>query len=130
MKQKRIWGTGAWSILLIAAFLLSAGAALLIHTANDSGSIARIYVDGELWREIDIARVEEAAEFTLCVDGRENTIAVRPGGIRMASANCPDQTCVRQGWLEGGLTPIVCLPHRVVIRLDDASEEEFDAVSG
>ena len=41
---------------------------------------------------------------------------VRPGAIRVSEADCPDKICVGMGWLTDGAAPIVCLPHRLMIR--------------
>ena len=42
---------------------------------------------------------------------------VRAGAIRVSEADCPDKICVGMGWLTDGAFPIVCLPHRLMIRL-------------
>ena len=47
-----------------------------------------------------------------------NVIEVERGRIRVAEADCPDQVCVRQGWISNSVVPIACLPHRLVIQLD------------
>lgn len=39
-------------------------------------------------------------------------------GIRMISSPCPDKICIRQGWINKAGETIVCLPNRVVIRLE------------
>jgi len=119
-------------IALTAVLLaLCAGAALLMRRDAAPRSIARIAVDGETWREIDLSAVADETSFDIETPGGWNTVTVRRGAICVSAADCPDQICVRQGWLEGGLVPIVCLPHRLVISLVSGGEEEaFDAVSG
>lgn len=59
-----------------------------------------------------------------------NTLRIEPGRICVVRADCPDQTCVNMGWLSHGAMPVVCLPHRIVIRLEEkvAGMESFDAV--
>lgn len=52
--------------------------------------------------------------------GAENVLRVEEGRASMLSANCPDQLCVLQGALEGTSGSIVCLPHRLVVRLSGA----------
>ena len=120
-----------WIITLAAAFALCAGAALLVWRAPGERTLARIAVNGEVVREIDLSAVTGEASFVIETDKGANTITVRPGGICVSDADCPDRVCVNQGWLEGGAAPIVCLPHRLVISLVSGGDEgALDAVSG
>lgn len=136
MTEKRNIPTRVWVIALAVVFAMALTASLLMGRVGSSTHIARIYQDGTLIREIDLSAVEEPYEFTIKYDGGFNTISVRPGGICVSSADCSDGTCMKQGWLEGGLTPIVCLPHKLVIQLEEPAEvmpteeNEFDAVAG
>ena len=59
-----------------------------------------------------------------------NTIRVEPGRVCVIAADCQDATCVHMGWLSGGTVPIVCLPHRLVIRLEHTAMETTDGFDG
>ena len=123
--------TSFWSALLAAFFLLCCAAALIIWRAPGERTVARISVDGEVVREIDLTAVTGEVSFAVETPGGVNTVTIRPGGIRVSDADCPDRVCVNRGWLEGGAAPIVCLPHRLVISLvSGGSGNEPDAVSG
>ena len=125
------YGNRFWIIVLAAAFALCAGTAALVWRAPGRRTLARITVNGETVREIDLSAVTGEASFVIETEAGVNTVAVRPGGIRVLDADCPDQVCVHQGWLEGGAVPIVCLPHRLVISLvSGGSADALDAVSG
>ena len=115
MKRKR--SNRFWMLLLGAAFIACAAAALLLHRAPAARTLARVRVDGQVVREIDLAAVAAEQAFTVDTPWGQNTVSVRPGGIRVSDADCPDRVCVNQGWLTGGRVPIVCLPHRLVIEL-------------
>ncbi len=45
-------------------------------------------------------------------------IRVEPGRIAVTAADCPDKVCVDAGWRSDSASPIVCLPHRLVIRIE------------
>ncbi len=119
--------TKTW-ILIIAAFTLLAviASAWILLIRNGSG-IAEIVQDGKVIREIDLNAVTEPYTFEAVTEKGRNTIEVEPGRIRIVSADCRDQYCVKQGWLRDGVTPIVCLPHRLVIRMKAPSD--IDAVA-
>jgi len=136
MTEKKVIPTRIWVVLLAAVFIAAVCASWLMGRTGSRPTTARIYQDGVLIREIDLNAVGDGWEFTVeCADGF-NTISVRPGGICVSQADCSDGTCMKQGWLEGGITPIVCLPHALVIQLEPQTEytepdtPEIDAVAG
>lgn len=106
-------------IIASLLFLLSLCSllALLPHQENQ-GYIAQIYQSGRLVQSIPLYSIERNYVFTLeTPDGGYNEIEVRPGGIGIISASCPDKICVGQGFIEDARLPITCLPNQVVIFL-------------
>ncbi|MBQ7567111.1 MAG: NusG domain II-containing protein [Oscillospiraceae bacterium] len=113
--------TRTW-IIVIAAVALVAGALSLWLFSARTGTVVEIVQDGTVIEEIDLLRVREAYRFTVTSsDGGENVVLVQPGRVCVESADCPDKICVQRGWLTDEPTPIVCLPHRLVIRSKSAS---------
>ena len=123
MKRTRFW-VG----VLAAAALLSVGAILLLGRWSGGGHMARIYQDGVLIREIDLDSLSAPLTFTVEFQGRTNTITAQPGRIRVESADCPDQVCVRTGRLTRAGQVAVCLPHRVILKLTGTSTDGIDAI--
>ena len=112
--------TRTWIILLSAVFLCALVLSFVLHQARSDGTTAQILLDGEVIRQIDLSHVDEPYSFTvMSPGGGTNRIEVEPGRIRVVEANCPDGICVSQGWLSNQSTPIVCLPHRLIIKLAD-----------
>ena len=121
--------TRTWIILTAAA--AAALAVLSWYTlARTAGThIAEIVQDGKVVRVVDLDRVARSETFTVeCPDGGSNTVLVEPGRICVCAADCPDRICVEQGWLSDQAAPIVCMPHRLVIRLREGGTET-DAVA-
>jgi hypothetical protein len=50
-------------------------------------------------------------------------------GVRMTSADCPGGDCVRTGTIKNAGEVIVCVPHKLVIRLVSRQKPRVDAVS-
>lgn len=115
--------TFIWISVLAALFIAAVVGAYALKAGGTEGRIARVYSGGEVIREIDLSAVDAGYEFIVeCPEGY-NVISVKNGAICVSSANCSDHTCMKQGWLTGGMTPIVCLPHELVIQLEDAGGE-------
>lgn len=60
--------------------------------------------------------------------GGYNVLEVEGTRARMREANCPDRLCVQMGWIERPGQSIVCLPHRLLLRIE-GGEEKLDGVS-
>jgi hypothetical protein len=88
---------------------------------------ATIIADGNVVRTI--ALDPSAAKQTLKISGRLGpaTVEVAGGKIRMLEANCPEQICVKQGWIQDPGASIVCLPGEIVIHLD--GQTAVDAIT-
>jgi len=124
-----------WLIILGSVVVIASVVAVLFWRVP--AAYARIYKDGVLTDVVNLAAAEEP--FGLLVEGDisntanrgYNYLEVEQGRIRVQSASCPDGICIRQGWVSGGLLPIVCLPNRLVVTFDGGgSGLDVDAVAG
>ena len=110
MKSNRFW-----LLILggVCALCLVCAAALRLFAAP--GAVAQVYWNGKL---LHTFALDEPVEYTLSSpNGGSNTVTVRDGRICVSRATCPDQVCVRQGWVDRAGTPIVCLPNALVIEI-------------
>ena len=122
---------GFWIAVVSALFAGALLWTLLSRQAAAPGTVASVRVDGQEVLRLDLSAVTGEQRREIRTEKGVNTVAVRPGAICVIDADCPDQVCVRQGWLTGGSAPIVCLPHRLVITLEAGGDEEApDAVAG
>ena len=86
-----------------------------------------IEVDGEVYASYDMDEVKGIIPVST-PNGGENRVYVQDDLVFMDSANCPDQTCVKQGVIRDGSVPIVCLPHKVIVRIE-GGDSGFDAAN-
>ncbi len=115
-------------LIAITAGLLLLGVLGLL-ASPPSGTVAVITQDGVERYRIDLSKVTTPYTIQLSgTDGSENTIRIEPGAISMQAANCPDGLCTRMSPLPAGGTPIVCLPHSIVITIEDAAPSEHSGV--
>lgn len=108
-----------WICFLTALALLSVLGLLLARRFSSPAVIARITLDGELYREIDLRAVTFPYEFVIETPQGSNTVRVEHGRIAVVRADCPDKICVHRGFADDSLLPIVCMPHKLVIQLED-----------
>lgn len=48
-----------------------------------------------------------------------NTVVIKDGCVYMKAANCPDKICVSHRQISNVGETIVCLPHKVVVSVED-----------
>lgn len=119
MKKKDILIIGIALVLALALYLasqLSLGA---------DASVVVVTVDGKetLRRPLVMESTYEIRQD----DGSLNVLTIEGGAVWMSQANCRDGLCMRQGKMKNGAKTIVCLPHKVVIRLEgDAPVSDHD----
>lgn len=113
--------TRTW-LLLFGAVLMAALAALLLQPKEETGT-ALIYSNGVCIHTIDLANVSEPCTISVVGENGTNIVSVERGRICVSMADCPDQICVQQGWRSGGLSPIVCLPNKLMIRFEPTLDE-------
>ena len=114
-------------ICLGAVAALCVLCAALIPLFSRPGACADILRNGTLLRTVSL---DEPGEFPApAPNGGRNTIPVRDGLICVSHATCPDQVCVRQGWVNTDMTPIVCLPNGLVIQIT-GGDRELDGQTG
>jgi len=89
---------------------------------------AEIYQEGHLVKVINL-RPGYHEEVRLGGVVHFNVVVADNGRIRMAEADCPDQVCVHTGWISQPPQQIVCLPYRVVIRLEPAANADIDDIT-
>ncbi len=120
MKQKIL-------IIVLAVIFVAAAVCSVIVLCAPKKETVRIKSGEEVLYTLDL-NAEKDRVFDVECDGGVNTIEIKDGKIRVKSADCPDKTCVKMGWLESSAMPIVCLPHRLVIEFVDP-DSEVDAIA-
>ena len=109
--------------LLACGILYGAGAGVAAESAT-----AVVYADGV---EIDRVRTDTPSERIYTANGYTLHIEFCPGA-RVAASDCPTQDCVHTGVVTCGGQSIVCLPARIVVRMEGGAvpPDAPDAVLG
>jgi len=113
-------------ILLVAAVLLVAAIAFLIfHFSGSRGDRVVVLMGGE---QVASYSLSEELELVLRTGEETNTLVIRDGKAQVTAASCPDGICVDHHPIDKAGETIVCLPHRLVIKVE-AAEDEVDGVA-
>ena len=119
MNKKVIVGV----LALLAAAAVGFAVFAVMMNADRKNPTAEVYLNGVLVRKEPLS---QDIEFTINSENGVNIVKIENGTVRVTYADCPVRVCMEMGAVSGGAVPIVCLPHRVEIRIVDG-EDGFDA---
>lgn len=119
--------------ILIVFIFISAALMFIGFQAYSFGgdkTYAVIEVSGKLFQKISLGQSGARLEIRVPGNLGESIVEVDRDKVRMIYSPCPDKDCMRQGWVSRPGQMIVCLPNRVVIKIEsDRTPSDLDGVS-
>ena len=107
-------------LCLILAFLLIAGLIYMFTRDGAVGNQVRITLDGE---EYGTYSLSEDQEVPVQTEYGYNIVQIEDGMVFMKDADCPDKYCIHQGKTNRKNQSIVCLPHKLMVEVVEASKD-------
>ncbi|MCR5233499.1 MAG: NusG domain II-containing protein [Lachnospiraceae bacterium] len=114
-------------ILIVVLSVFSALFTIYLFMVTQHGNKVSVYVDGQLTGEY-LLDTDMEVEIT-GYNGGINEMSISDGRVRMSGASCPDRLCIHQGSISRAGQSVVCLPNRVILRIDGKEMLDYDAVT-
>ena len=114
-------------IILIAVLLLGGIGISLYSRHTTAGATATVYINGEIYKIIELEKVGESYELPLPCSPKA-TLLVEKGCISFKQADCNDKLCVSSGKLSHRGDTAACLPAKAVVTIENGGEKEIDAL--
>lgn len=113
---------------LILLLIVVIGGGLVFNHFRQSykGDKVVIYVDKEVYKEVPLSKNEE---FTIKTPKGYNNVKVHDGGVEVVEASCPDDVCVKTGFITKSNQSIVCIPNKVSIKIVSNEKNDIDIIS-
>ena len=112
------------SLAALAVILIGALVCALIMNRPAKSTWVSIIQDGKEIYRIDLANEPDREIRIDYPDGGYNIVTISGGSISITDADCPDHTCIKTGALRAESVPIVCLPHKLIVRFTDSGAGE------
>ena len=106
-------------IAAIALIFIASVIAIILGMKKSDSTCVEVIQDNKVIYRFDLPEEENRTIRVESSDGSWNDIKIENGEISIIGADCPDKTCVKTGVLRSESVPIVCLPHKLVIRFAD-----------
>ncbi len=112
---------------IIIAVIMVVGCILVIrlYTPNDNMK-ALVYYENNLLKTIDLTN-KDVNEYVVKGYNGDVVIETKHNNIRVKEEISPLNICSKQGWVSSPYQVIVCLPNKVIIKIE-TNTEEIDAI--
>ncbi len=112
-------------LLVFAVLLLAAAGYLFVHFTGAAGDRVVVLIDG---KETVSYPLSEDLETVIRTGENTNTLVISEGKASVRDATCPDGICVDHRPISKEGETIVCLPHKVVIKVVSTGKNDVDIV--
>ncbi len=113
--------------IILTATLALAGVMYGVMKCGDSGTAktAVVRYDSKI-----IMRLDMTKDGTYTVQGAlgDVTIEIASGRVRVESETSPYHLCSIQGWVSHSDTPIVCLPNKITVTIENGGSSDVDVI--
>lgn len=106
--------------VLLLALLLVGGGVLLLQKPGDTVVVT---IDGRVMGEYPLSQDLTLPIYTGEGGEQVNVLVIKDGEALVESASCPDGICASHKPISHEGQSIVCLPHRVVVSIRRAAEQ-------
>lgn len=119
-------------VIIILLFILSFTPNIIFSkTIYNSNKLvyASIKVDGKLYDNIPLSTNKGEKKLNIKSSSGNNSILIRDNNIKVISADCKDDLCVKQGEISKVGESIICLPHKLIIEIKgDEKDSSSDMI--
>jgi len=126
MRGKRIFLflTPGDKFLIILIFLLGSLNMVILPRIISPGSYLLVEAPGK------VSRFSLHDSRMVSVAGKLGNLEleIASGKVRVRRANCPNQICVRSGWISRTGQTIICAPNQVILRIEGEKLSPVDTV--
>lgn len=90
-----------------------------------------ISVKGELFKTLPLKEDSKEETLNINTDLGVNIVKISNGRVGIVDANCPDELCIKDGFISQPGEMLVCLPNKLVLEIkgQKQSETELDELS-
>ena len=115
-------------VVVIAAVACAGLLATRLMGANTDADTAMVVIRDGAQNVYELPLGQDVTK-TITTDLGTNVIEIKDGRVHVEEADCPNQDCVHQGWIDAAGQQIVCLPHKLTVDIvDEGAEATYDVV--
>ena len=113
-----------FSVLILSLFMILFSPGFL---SKNVGKTVVIEVDGEIYGKYDFVAQKKPNVLEIKTKYGYNKVVIENDGVYVLKSDCPDEIEIKQGKIKNAGEMLVCLPNRLVIKIEGESEVDFFA---
>ncbi|HQD76956.1 MAG TPA: NusG domain II-containing protein [Bacillota bacterium] len=120
------------TIVLLALVMVSLAVLYLLQGRPAGENLTvEIYKNGRLYRSVPLDETSAGEIKISDSEGHYNLVEFRDGKVRIKEADCPNQLCVKTGWLSKPGRISVCAPNKLKVIVKGQSEgtDQVDTIT-
>lgn len=122
-----------WDVIIIVALIIISfipeGVMLITNINKHDSLYVEVYSQGKLFKKLPLKKDSEKVTFTVKNEIGENVVEINNGQVKVIDADCYDKICVKAHAISKPGESLICLPHKVVVRVIGEGKQETDEQS-
>lgn len=122
-----------WDVIIIVALiiisLIPEGVMFITNSNKHSSLYVEVYSEGKLYKKLPLNKDSGKTTFTIDNELGDNVIEINNEQVKIIDADCPDKICVKAHAISKPGESLICLPHKLVVRIIGEGKQETDEVS-
>lgn len=113
-------------ILVAVLIILGITSIFAINKKRLPGETCTVEFSGDMKHYLKLSENQN-----LYVEGSmgKTSIQIKNNKVRVTHSDCPEKICARTGWISNVGQIIVCVPNKVVIKIDGEKQDFFNVIT-
>ncbi|SHO49427.1 NusG domain II-containing protein [Anaerocolumna xylanovorans] len=111
-------------ILLLIILFIALASLLIFKITQKDGNMVVVTIDGAVYKEYPLNK--DISVDIQGVKGGTNHLVIKDGYADVTEASCPDKICVKSRKISKTGESIICLPNKVVVKIEGKDSPEVD----
>ncbi len=118
-------------VLITLLIVFSLGSLMCMHLFlfRTDASVVVIEVNGKHWAQYSITELHTPKEVSVETEFGSNLLLLERERVSVLQSNCPDKLEIKAGAITHAGQQLICLPNRLVIRLESSNNTKIDGVT-
>lgn len=122
-----------WDVIIIVALIIISfipEGVMFISNINKHNTLyVEVYSEGKLYKKLPLNKDSVDTSITIDNELGENIIEINNEQVKITDADCHDKICVKAHAISKPGESVICLPHKLVVRIIGEGKQETDEVS-
>lgn len=87
---------------------------------------AVVSIEGKTYKKLPLTGQVEMKEYVIKTKYGTNLIVIENEKVAIREADCPDKICTEPGFIDKPGQSLVCLPHKVLVKIEGVMETDSE----